>query len=106
MEPIAEKMDKPSCLRLSQIIFFPFEREAVERRRVESTHGLEIVLPTPEDLIIFKSISHRPVDIEDIKAILARHPNLDDKRILSTVREFADILEMPDLYQNIESLLK
>jgi predicted nucleotidyltransferase len=84
----------------------PFEREAVERRRVESAHGLEIVLPTPEDLIIFKSISQRPVDIEDIKAILARYPDIDDKRILSAVREFADILEMPELYQNIESLLK
>jgi hypothetical protein len=84
----------------------PFEREAVERRRVESVHGLEIVLPTPEDLIIFKSISLRPVDIEDIKAILARHPDVDNKRILSTVREFTNILEMPELYQNVEALLK
>jgi hypothetical protein len=84
----------------------PFERQAVERRRVESAYGLEIVLPTPEDLIIFKSISQRPIDIEDIKAILARHPDIDDKRILSTIREFADILEMPELYQKIESILK
>jgi hypothetical protein len=84
----------------------PFEREAVARRRVESAYGLEILLPTPEDLIIFKSISQRPIDIEDIKAIVARHPDVDDKRILSTIREFADILEMPDLYQKIKSLLK
>ena len=84
----------------------PFEREAVERRRVEFAYGLEIVLPTPEDLIILKSISQRPTDIEDIKAILARHPGIDNKRILSTVREFADILEMPELYHKIESLLK
>ena len=59
-----------------------------------------------EDLIIFKSISQRPIDIEDIKAILMRHPDIDGKRILSTVREFAGVLEMPELYQNIESLLK
>jgi len=84
----------------------PFEKEAVERRRVEFAYGLEIVLPTPEDLIIFKSISQRPIDIEDIKAILMRHPDIDGKRILSTVREFAGVLEMPELYQNIESLLK
>jgi hypothetical protein len=84
----------------------PFEREAVARRRVESAYGLEIVLPTPEDLIIFKSISQRPIDMEDIKAIVARHPDIDDKRILATIGEFADILEMPDLYQKIESLLK
>lgn len=84
----------------------PFEREAVERRRVESAYGLEIVLPTPEDLIVFKSISQRPIDIEDIKAIIARHRDINVKQVLSAVREFADILEMPEIYQKIESLLK
>ena len=84
----------------------PFEREAVARRRLESAYGLEITLPTPEDLIIFKSISQRPVDIEDIKAIITRHPDIKVKQVLSTVREFADLLEMPELYQKIESLLK
>jgi hypothetical protein len=58
------------------------------------------------DLIIFKSISKRPIDMGDIKAIVTRHPDLEAKRILSTIRGFADILEMPDLYQKIESLLK
>jgi len=84
----------------------PFEREAVQRRHVEFAHGLEIALPTPEDLIVFKSISQRPVDMEDIKAILARHQDIDAKRILATIREFADLLEMPELYPKIESLLK
>ena len=84
----------------------PFEREAVERRQVESTHGLEIALPTPEDLIVFKSISQRQVDLEDIKAILARHQDIDSKKILAIIREFADLLEMPELYPKIESLLK
>jgi hypothetical protein len=84
----------------------PFEREAVERRRVESAYGLEIVLPTPDDLIIFKSISQRLIDIEDIKAILERHPDINVKQILSTVREFAGFLDMPELYEKIESLLK
>ena len=84
----------------------PFEREAVERRHVESAYGLKIILPTPEDLIIFKSISQRPVDIEDIKAIIERHQDINVKQVLSTVREFADILEMPEICQKIESLLK
>jgi hypothetical protein len=84
----------------------PFERDAVERRCSEPALGLEIVLPTPEDLIIFKAISQRPIDIEDIKAILVRHPHLDRERILSTVREFAEVLQMPELYENIKVLLK
>jgi hypothetical protein len=64
------------------------------------------VLPAPEDLIVFKSISQRPVDMEDIKAILARHPDMNVKQILSAVREFSDLLEMPEIYQKIKSLLK
>ena len=84
----------------------PFEREAVNRRHVKSAFGLEIILPEPEDLIIFKAISQRLQDIEDIKAIMARHPDLDKEKILSMVREFADALEMKEIYENIQKILK
>lgn len=75
----------------------PFEREAVLRSQATVIEGFSLPLPTPEDLIIFKSISPRPVDEEDIKAILNRHPRLDKKRVLSVVREFSEILETPEL---------
>jgi len=84
----------------------PFEREAVGRRRFESAFRLQLALPTPEDLIIFKAVSRRPRDIEDIQAIVARHPDLDKGRILSTVREFADVLEMNEVYEDIKLLLE
>ena len=84
----------------------PFESEAVARRLVKYAFNLAIVLPAPEDLIIFKSISQRPIDIEDIKAIITRNPDLDKKRILSTVNEFSDALGLKDIYENIKNLLK
>ena len=84
----------------------PFERESVNRRKTESAFGLELPLPSPEDLIIFKAISKRPQDAEDIKAVIGRHPNLDKERVLSVVREFADILESEEIYENIRGLLK
>lgn len=84
----------------------PFEREAVCRSKNESAFGLEVPLPSPEDLIIFKAISKRPQDTEDIKAIIARYPNLDKERVLLVVREFADILESKELLENIEKLLQ
>ena len=83
----------------------PFERDAVSRKKIETAFGLEVPLPLPEDLIIFKAISRRPQDIEDIKAIINRHPSLDKERILSIIREFADVLELPDIYENIKKLL-
>jgi len=84
----------------------PFEREAVSRRKIESAFGLEVPLPSPEDLIIFKAISKRPQDTEDIKAIIARHPDLDKERVLLVIREFADILESEELLKNIKYLLQ
>lgn len=84
----------------------PFERESVSRRKIESAFGLEVPLPAPEDLIIFKAISRRPQDVEDIRAIIARHPNLNEERILLVVREFADILESEEIFDNIKNLLQ
>ena len=83
----------------------PFEIDAVSRRQIKSHSGIEIVLPSPEDLIIFKSVAHRPQDIEDIKAILNRYQHLDKGYILSRVKEFADVLERDDIYDNIKKLI-
>ena len=83
----------------------PFEIDAVSRRQTKSHSGLEIVLPSPEDLVIFKSIAHRPQDIEDIKVILNRYPKIDKEYILSYVREFAEVLEREDIYDNIQKLI-
>lgn len=83
----------------------PFEREAVLRRRTVEFQGVDIPLPTPEDLIIFKSISQRSQDQEDIKDILNRNPRIDKERVLSTVKEFSEIMEKPEIYNKIRSLL-
>jgi len=83
----------------------PFEVEAVERRVVHRLGSLSIHLPTPEDLIIFKAVAHRPKDLLDIQAIIQGHPNLDRKRIAYWVREFSQALEMPELWDDIASWL-
>jgi predicted nucleotidyltransferase len=83
----------------------PFEANAIARKRIQTHAGLKLVLPTPEDLIIFKSIASRTQDIEDIKAIVSRYPDLDKEYILSTVKEFSDLLDREELYSTIEKLI-
>jgi len=61
----------------------PFERESVSRKKTESAFGLEFPLPSPADRIIFKAISRRPQDTEDINVIIARYSDLDKGRVLS-----------------------
>jgi len=43
-------------------------------------------LPTPEDLIILKAVAHRPKDMEDIRILADKYPNLDTARIEQWVK--------------------
>ena len=84
----------------------PFEEEMVERGIVQSTSTLSIRLPTPEDLIIMKAIAHRPKDLEDIRTVVDKNPNLDTARIEQWVKSFAEALEMPGLWDDIAEMFK
>lgn len=84
----------------------PFEQEAIQRAKVVSFMKVRLPLPQPEDLIIMKAIARRPRDIADIEGLLAAHPNMDTKRIRKWVKEFAKVLEMPEIYKDLEKILK
>lgn len=82
----------------------PFESQAVARSTVWIEGDLRIPLPTPEDLVILKAVAHRPKDRDDIEGIMTRHPKLDWQRIEHWVRQFADVLEMPELWTDLARL--
>jgi predicted nucleotidyltransferase len=84
----------------------PFEEEMVERGNIKSFANLSARLPTPEDLIIMKAIAHRPKDLEDIRTIVDKYPDLDQDRIERWVKDFAELMETPDLWGQIEKILK
>jgi predicted nucleotidyltransferase len=83
----------------------PFEEEAVARARMVQVAGVSVPLPTPEDLIIMKAIAHRDRDRIDIESLLLAHPTLDVRRVRRWVREFANALESPDLYDDLQQQL-
>ena len=66
---------------------------------------MRIHLPTPEDLIIMKAVAHRPKDWLDIQGIIQSHPDLDRRRIREWVTQFAELLEMPELWDAIADWL-
>ena len=85
----------------------PFEQEMVERSVVHQIdEALQIRLPSPEDLIIMKAIAHRPKDLEDIRTIAEKYPDLDVGRIEEWVKAFGEVLETPDLWDVVKPLLK
>lgn len=84
----------------------PFEKEAIKRSKRFKVANITFNLPTPEDLIIFKAVAHRPIDIEDIREIVKIHTKVNKKYIKKITKEFARVLEMPEIWQDIESILE
>ena len=84
----------------------PFEEELVERGNIKTFANLSIRLPTPEDLIILKAVAHRPKDLEDIRTLIENFPKLDVQRIEQWVKAFSEVLDQPDLWNQISPLLK
>lgn len=83
----------------------PFEKEAVHHAKWVNLKGVRLPLPTAEDLIIMKSVAHRPRDLADIESIMDAQKNLNLRRIRRWVREFANALEMPEIYNDLEKIL-
>ena len=83
----------------------PFEKESFKRARKFRIANLTISLPSPEDLIIMKAVAHRQIDLEDIRSILEVNPDVDVKRIRCWVKEFAKVLEMPEIWDDLKKLL-
>ncbi len=83
----------------------PFEVEMVERSKMVDLGTIKLRLPTPEDLIIMKAVAHRPKDLSDIQAIAASHIEIDRERIRSWLEQFAEAMDSPGLWEEIEKLI-
>ncbi len=83
----------------------PFEKEVFDRSKLFKSGEIEFHLPTPEDLIIMKAVAHRPIDLKDIQSIYESNPNIEIKRIKYWVKEFSKILEIPEIIDDLASIL-
>ncbi len=84
----------------------PFEEEMISRALDFNAGDLTLKVATPEDLIIMKAVAHRKRDLIDIDNLLTVYQDLDLSRVRNWVREFAQVLEMPELVNDLENLLK
>jgi hypothetical protein len=82
-----------------------FEAEAIARGRVLDLAGVKVRVPTPEDLIIYKTVAHRGQDLQDVYNIIQANPGLDAARIRFWATQLAETLEMPVLWEDIAKWL-
>lgn len=83
----------------------PFEHDVVHRSRHVKLGRLSVPLPRYDDLIIMKAVAHRDQDLLDIAALIDASPRLNVTRIREVLREFAEILDTPELVTDIDLLL-
>ncbi|HKR61438.1 MAG TPA: nucleotidyltransferase [Pyrinomonadaceae bacterium] len=84
----------------------PFEREMIDRSTEFKVNRLILKVATPEDLLITKAVAHRNKDLIDIENLLTVYPYLDLSRVRYWIKQFAEVLEMPELLMDLEGCLK
>jgi len=95
-----------SGVRLDFIFSFsPYERQAMKRVRRVQIGSAQVRFASPEDLIIHKVVASRPRDLEDVKGVLIKNPEVDREYIRYWLRQFEEALGRP-LVQIFEKLWK
>ncbi len=83
-----------------------FESEALLRAKNVKVGRLSVPVATAEDLIVFKAVAHRSIDMADIEKLLDLYADLDYDPIRKHVDEFATLLEMPELFIDLDQRLR
>jgi len=84
-----------------------FEEQSLQRAVQVKVNNLSIWVCTAEDLIIQKAIAGRAKDWQDIEGIIIEQFGKLDKNFLDDwLKQFADILERPELYTKYQQILK
>lgn len=99
--------DASGCRLDLLLVETSFDVEAIRRgKNIEILPGLSAVVCSAEDLIIYKLISTRPRDYEDVRGIVRRHGrDLDLKYLREWLRTFEEALDDSSLIQNFEALI-
>ena len=85
-----------------------YEKEAIKRALdVEVEEGIKVRVCAPEDLIIYKAVSERERDWEDIEGILLRSgERLDMEYLIPRIKELSAILEKPEIFEKFNRLIE
>jgi len=82
-------LDEQTSIRVDFIFAFtPYETGAIKRAKKVKIEGQEINFASPEDLIIHKIFAGRPRDIEDVRIVLLKNPDIDMQYIRGWLKEF------------------
>jgi hypothetical protein len=80
----------------------PFEEDMIRRARTIDFGNFDVRVPRVEDLVVMKVIAGRDKDLADLEGLVAKNPDLDRAYVRRRVKEFAAMLDQPDLPEWLE----
>ena len=100
-------LESEGGIRIDMIFgMLTFEQVAIERSVIRNVAGKPVRFCSAEDLILYKIVSDRPQDLNDVKAIVGRSGNALDRNYLDPrIQELSETLERPEIRANYESWL-
>ncbi|MEK6600130.1 MAG: nucleotidyl transferase AbiEii/AbiGii toxin family protein [Deltaproteobacteria bacterium] len=100
-------IDEPTGIRIDFIFSFtPYETEAIKRSKKVVIMGQGVSFASPEDLVIHKIFAGRPRDIEDVRSILLKNPEINRKYIRTWLKEFDSSSDKKGFLKTFEEILK
>jgi hypothetical protein len=84
----------------------PFEQTLIERATRVDIGALSVRVAQPQDLLVMKALANRPRDRADIETLLRQFPSMDTTAARQTVKEFAEVLESPELLAEFDRALR
>jgi predicted nucleotidyltransferase len=98
--------DDKSGIRVDFILSFtPYERQAIERAKPIQIEGTNVYFASPEDVIIHKIFAGRPRDLEDVKGILIKQPEIDIAYLENWLMEFDKTFPDKNFLETFQRLL-
>ncbi len=100
-------LDEHTGIRVDFIFSYtPYETGAIKRAKKVKIMGQEINIASPEDLIIHKIFAGRPRDIEDVRTVLIKNPDVDLQYIREWLKEFDESSEKKGFLKTFEGIVK
>ncbi len=100
-------LDETTGIRIDFIFSFTtYETEAIKRSKKVKILDQEINFASIEDLIIHKIFAGRPRDIEDVRTVLLKNPDIDIRYIQEWLKEFDLSSERKEFLKTFEKILR
>ncbi len=104
---VLPSLDESTGIRLDLIFSYtPYKTEAIKRAREIKILSEKVYFASPEDVIIHKIFAGRPRDLEDVRTILLKNPDIDIQYIQNWLKEFDEASDKKDFQKIFEKILR